>query len=269
MPVTAKPGVWPVPCLGYDPVLTHHLVGSFAEGKPPEPMIAFEQTRDYDRRWRLSSHPLLAKFSSAPVVPADLLDEFCGKSAIDAGRFAKRYGPLIGLTPLKSVEGRKPGAPLWGEPFRLWENERQLMRRAKHLSGRNVRVQNLVNDRLAAHARTVFSSPPAVLDPIPLSLLGALWLQVARSFLDPPPAPPVKTTTESRVCENPKCKKAYLAIRSTRKYCNPVCKAIAHRELRRKVEQMFHSGLEPDDIADRLGLDYERVRGWDPKLTQW
>jgi hypothetical protein len=208
--------------------------------EPTQPVLTsgvpFNQAADLRRYTPLHSEPAL--YSRFAQIPAK-------KEAIVG--FANRYG-LLGIGVPIAVEGSLVGD---GERFTDWRKEINTMRaalslwseivgearRARRLEGRRARrrvseewlrerrqrLQRAVNQRLRDHAapRLLWQTADRSnlgLYIVPSSLLGALWLQLARA---------VEKGRARRRCKA--CKGWIELTRTDREYCGPACRVAAQR----------------------------------------
>lgn len=89
----------------------------------------------------------------------------------------------------------------------------------------------------------------------PKSLIGALWLQFARS---------IEVGAEYRRCVV--CGKWFelvtREVKRTRLYCSSACRFKQYRERQKSAVEAYVAGRAVDDIARELGTDTETVRKW-------
>jgi hypothetical protein len=90
---------------------------------------------------------------------------------------------------------------------------------------------------------------------VPDKLLGALWLQFART---------IDGEKEHRSC--PGCDRWFEVSpgqgRSDKEYCSGACRARAYRERKEQACQMRADGKLPSEIAKDLDVDLSQVRRW-------
>lgn len=93
---------------------------------------------------------------------------------------------------------------------------------------------------------------------VPRTLLGAMWLQLARA---------VDGNKEYRRCQRDGCEKLFevsldgTGSRADRRYCLGACRAWVYRH-RKKTRQLAAQGVPLREIARRLVTDLETIRGW-------
>lgn len=92
----------------------------------------------------------------------------------------------------------------------------------------------------------------------PRTLLGAMWLQLARA---------VDGNKEYRRCQRDGCEKLFevsldnTGSRADRRYSSPACRAWVYRH-RKKARQLAAQGVPLPEVARKFGTDVETVKGW-------
>jgi hypothetical protein len=156
-----------------------------------------------------------------------------------------------------------------GEPLSFWAGQIERMHRAVGLwkelqEGRatHEQVEKLraaVNEQLLHTAVHLLARDPQWvglhLDLRPLTLRGALWLQLARA---------VANDKKFRACQV--CGK-WLELspetaRTNRLFCSDACRSKSYRKRQEEARRLHAEGKTPPQIAAELGSDVKTVRGW-------
>ncbi|MBD3336437.1 MAG: hypothetical protein GF355_13060 [Candidatus Eisenbacteria bacterium] len=115
-----------------------------------------------------------------------------------------------------------------------------------------------LRNRLGCSVQTITESTrpvPLGLHIIPKSLLGAMWLQLARAIED-----------ETRFQRCPQCgtwfKLPNKARRSSTTYCSPACRVRTYRDRQAQARKLAAEGASPEEIAAKLNSTAETVSSW-------
>ncbi len=185
--------------------------------------------------------------------------------------FAKRFGPL-GVTPQSqsvtcpSADGTWREHHALGEAFLDWSVEICFMREALELSDdkglsheKSSRLAWLFNRQLQqVQGRISLDQPggPRLLLS-PLSLVAALWLQLA-----------LAVSGDKRFVKCKFCTKVFeistelTGFRSHREFCSDSCKTKDYRRRKRTALQLTASGVSVQKIAEATGTERSTVRAW-------
>jgi hypothetical protein len=120
-------------------------------------------------------------------------------------------------------------------------------------------LSRLLTDRMRKSVTTRYDWDPnegrLLRRDIPVSLLGAIWLQFQQS---------IAGDKDYRAC--PRCgawfEVSRLAARSDKEYCSTACRSKAYRERKKEAQQMRARGLSIKEIAAELGSTQETVKEW-------
>jgi hypothetical protein len=160
-----------------------------------------------------------------------------------------------------------------GEKYTTWTNQSALMRRAVDLwellkrgetTGEEVEeLQRVVSEQLQHTTAPLLTADTRrggmALQFRPLSLRGALWLQLAEA---------VAQNKKYRQCESCKCwfELSPERARADSLYCKGGCRSRAYRLRQELARQLHDQGKTPRQIGLELGSDAATVKKW---LAAW
>src|SRR5262249_11220497 len=149
---------------------------------------------------------------------------------------------------------------IWFWP-NLRSDERFMRRQGSSLmSAARLLIQQLVTERLDAQVQledgwSLGTAFDFALVHRPQSLVGALWLQFARSIV---------TGRRYRICNE--CGEWFeiplRGARISREYCTNACRSKAYRKRQEHARQMHARGKSFKEIAQELDTDAKTVRRW-------
>lgn len=123
------------------------------------------------------------------------------------------------------------------------------------------RLQETVSNNLRGRVRVAFGRDPEkriggfLLEIMPNTLLGALWLQLAET---------ISGSKKHRACAA--CGNWFEVspekFRKSRHYCSEPCRSRAYRSRKEKARQLNNEGKTIKEIAVLLGSDKKTIRGW-------
>jgi hypothetical protein len=124
-----------------------------------------------------------------------------------------------------------------------------------------LRLQVTVSNSLRGRVRVAFGRDPEqrvggfLLQIVPNTLLGALWLQLAET---------ISGYKQHRACAA--CGNWFEVspekFRKSRHYCSEPCRSRAYRSRKEKARQLANEGKTAKKIAALLGSDAKTIRGW-------
>jgi hypothetical protein len=119
-----------------------------------------------------------------------------------------------------------------------------------------------VNNRLKKHCGQALyprdeDDSEFAIRPLPTSLLGAMWWQLARAIAGE--ARYVKCKFCKRLIE---LSRGDFGSRSDREFCGPSCKFKDHRRKVKEAKRLKDKGKTVEQIAERLGTKAKHVRKW-------
>ncbi len=155
------------------------------------------------------------------------------------------------------------------EPFEWWSEHVRRMRECvetwdKMQSGRAderamLRLQESVGNKLRGRVRVAFRRDRRVggflLQIVPNTLLGAVWLQLAEAISG------YKKHRACAACSN-WFEVSPEKFRKSRHYCSEPCRSRAYRSRKDKAQQLANEGKTIKEIAAQLGSDAKTIRGW-------
>jgi hypothetical protein len=122
-------------------------------------------------------------------------------------------------------------------------------------------LQRAVNTELERHttARLLWDASKLVMRISAKSLIGAIWLQLARA---------IEGGRDHRQCQY--CRNwievgGNRTARADSKFCSATCKANAHRRKKEEVRRLYAAGKPVREIADQMGVDDRKIREWTKK----
>ncbi|MFO0806224.1 MAG: hypothetical protein U0791_24235 [Gemmataceae bacterium] len=207
----------------------------------------------------------------------NLFREFANVEPTESGflEFANRYGPL-GLISGQFLPRflHRPGMlPCRGEPYRYWLAEHRVMREAARLLDETAvrrsrsaahRIERMVNDELSVYSRCglVWNERRKrfTLKAFPVTLLGLMWWQVARSMTG---------DVEYKQCEQ--CERWIETgpdghHASGKRFCSDACNQKHHRARVKQAKELKANGLSVSRIAKQLDTTPDVINHWLAKV---
>ena len=182
--------------------------------------------------------------------------------------FARQYG-WLGVAPRNSQVSRRPDGSIHraeGEPKQLWVNEVAKMREAiwlcehpKSAKREEEKLGWLFDSHLQhVQGRMKFGPDgPPQLRTAPMTLLAAMWLQLAMAVAGN------KNFVKCKFCERQiEISTAESGFRSNRVFCSQSCKTNDYRRRKREAIRHARRGKRVAAIAKLVATEPKTVRGW-------